>query len=382
MIKKRRLSMLFYGVNGNEGFFGFLLRLLAEIAAAMGTYHAHSAFHAITERLYTIAIGCGIALITSLFILPNWSGEYLHKSIISKFEELAKLLQECVDGYFQELDDEDTSRSPNNYLPDNNLEKVWQCISMEDPWAKFTSWEPRHSRYCYPSRQYVHLGVVLRHLGYTSVALRGCLESHIQAPQSIRAVFREPCKLVAKELIKVLVELAETIKNHHQFSPHISDHLHEALEELDAAIKAQPLLFLTSTLIQKNGSGKPTDLFGWQAKTPEHLKDVDGKIISRTTSRNVIACLEFSEALPFAAFVSLLVEMVARLAHVIEAVEELGKFAHFKEFHEKDIEIMVTSESVNPSETGKDPRDSQKLPIKVQCPVTEIKSSTASTSEI
>lgn len=46
----------------------------------------------------------------------------------------------------------------------------------------------------------------------------------------------------------------------------------------------------------------------------------------------VMTSLEFSEALPFAAFASLLVEMVARLDNVIEEVEELGRIACFKEY--------------------------------------------------
>lgn len=46
----------------------------------------------------------------------------------------------------------------------------------------------------------------------------------------------------------------------------------------------------------------------------------------------VMTSLEFSEALPFAAFASLLVEMVARLDNVIEEVEELGRIASFKEY--------------------------------------------------
>ncbi|KAG7547100.1 Aluminum-activated malate transporter [Arabidopsis suecica] len=46
----------------------------------------------------------------------------------------------------------------------------------------------------------------------------------------------------------------------------------------------------------------------------------------------VMTSLEFSEALPFAAFASLLVELVARLDNVIEEVEELGRIASFKEY--------------------------------------------------
>lgn len=57
-------------------------------------------------------------------------------------------------------------------------------------------------------------------------------------------------------------------------------------------------------------------------------------------SKIAITSLEFAEALPFAAFASLLVETVARLDLVIEEVEELGRIAHFKEFRPGD-EVVV-----------------------------------------
>lgn len=44
------------------------------------------------------------------------------------------------------------------------------------------SWEPCHSRNCdrVPWQQYVKLGDILRHFGYTVVALHGCLQTEIQ----------------------------------------------------------------------------------------------------------------------------------------------------------------------------------------------------------
>jgi hypothetical protein len=54
--------------------------------------------------------------------------------------------------------------------------------------------------------------------------------------------------------------------------------------------------------------------------------------LGRTLSKIAITSLEFSEALPFAAFASLLVEMVVRLELVIEEVKELERAANFKEF--------------------------------------------------
>ncbi|XP_058225054.1 aluminum-activated malate transporter 14-like [Rhododendron vialii] len=312
---------------------GLIVFLLTFNLITVGSYHDDNVFHSAIQRNYTIAIGCGICIITSLLILPNWSGEDLHSSIISKFEDLAKVIQACVEEYFQVPDTKDASKSSKTTALEKSYEEIFQCNSTEESLATFASWEPRHSRYCYPWKQYVHLGTVLSRLAYTAFVLHGCLESHVQAPQTVRALFKEPCEHVAEEIVKVLSELAETIKKHHHFSAHISDHLHEALEELDASIKTQHQLFLPSNPT-KTEAAKPSEILGSQIRGPEQLK-----IRNRTTSKTVITRLEFSEALPFSAFVSLLIETVAQLDLVIEEVEELAKVAHFKEFHEEDDSI-------------------------------------------
>ncbi|CAK9143390.1 unnamed protein product [Ilex paraguariensis] len=226
---------------------GIIVFLVTFNLVMVGSYHDHNQFHIVTERIYAIAIGFGIGLIITLFILPNWSGEDLQNTIISKFEELAKLatiepsyviarsngfrqtpydvtyiwpgmtygaslgggelvwavgviwlgyglrikgsfpknwnsvnLAACVDEYFQELDAKGTCKFSNGSSLDNSYEEAVQSNSTEEALATFASWEPRHSRYCYPWKQYEHLGVGLRHLGFTAVALHGCLESHIQ----------------------------------------------------------------------------------------------------------------------------------------------------------------------------------------------------------
>lgn len=72
-----------------------------------------------------------------------------------------------------------------------------------------------------------------------------------------------------------------------------------------------------------------------------------------SVSKIAITSLEFAEALPFAAFASLLVEAVARLDLVIEEVEELGKVAKFREFSagdDDDVSVICHKEMVNPAE--------------------------------
>lgn len=72
---------------------GLIVFLLTFNLITVGSYHDDNVFHSAIQRIYTIAIGCGICIITSLLILLNWSGEDLQSSIISKFEDLAKVIQ-------------------------------------------------------------------------------------------------------------------------------------------------------------------------------------------------------------------------------------------------------------------------------------------------
>lgn len=167
------------------------------------------------------------------------------------------------------------------------------------------------------------------------------------------------------------MELANSIKDRRHCSPEIlSDHLHEALQDLNNALKSQPRLFLGSNknqatnmlalaaaqACQKNEKGNngvslssfKTDtsaLLEWKTKrTNEKSKEAERKVLRPQLSKIAITSLEFSEALPFAAFASLLVEIVARLDNVIEEVEELGRIACFKEFTPGD-EVVVKCET-------------------------------------
>ena len=188
-----------------------------------------------------------------------------------------------------------------------------------------------------------------------------------QTPRSVRALFKDPCIRLAGEVSKVLIELANSITNRRHCSPEIlSDHLDEALQDLNAAIKSQPRLFLgsddsqVSNMLavaaaqagqkkQKNSGVSlssvrtdPSALLEWKSKRATGEQS-ERKVLRPQLSKIAMTSLEFSEALPFAAFASLLVETVAKLDLVIEEVEELGRLAGFKEYRPDD-EIVVTCE--------------------------------------
>ncbi|XP_027360557.1 aluminum-activated malate transporter 12 isoform X1 [Abrus precatorius] len=352
--------------------YGLVIFLLTFNLITVSSYRVDNFLKIAHDRVYTIAIGCAICLLMSLLIFPNWSGEDLHICTVYKLEGLAKSIEACVNEYFYG----EIEGSVDMKLSEDPIYKGYKAVldskSTDETLALHASWEPRHSRYChrFPWQQYVKVGAVLRQFGYTVVALHGCLRTEIQTPRSVRAMFKDPCIRLAAEVSKVLIELSNSIRNRRHCSPEIlSDHLHEALQDLNTAIKSQPRLFLglkhkhnqaTNMLkiaAQQVGQERhaksslstvKTDssaLLEWKTKrtSTEQSKETERKSLRPQLSKIAITSLEFSEALPFAAFASLLVETVAKLDLVIEEVEELGRLACFKEFRPDD-EIVVTCE--------------------------------------
>ncbi|KAI4327261.1 hypothetical protein L6164_019744 [Bauhinia variegata] len=351
--------------------YGVVIFLLTFNLITVSSYRVDSVLKLAHDRFYTIAIGCAICLLMSLLIFPNWSGEDLHNSTVFKLEGLAKSIEACVNEYFyggvtEETEDIKSSED----LIYKGYKAVLDSKSTDEMLALHASWEPRHSCHRFPWQQYVKVGAVLRQFGYTVVALHGCLRTEIQTPRSVRVMFKDPCIRLTGEVSIVLIELANSIRNRRHCSPEIlSDHLHEALQDLNTAIKSQPRLFLGSDEIQaknmldiaaaqaKAGQTKNSRNYGvslssvktdssalmeWKNKMASGEQS-ERKTLRPQLSKIAITSLEFSEALPFAAFASLLVETVAKLDLVIGEVEELGRLACFKQFRPDD-EIVVTCE--------------------------------------
>ncbi|XP_024993690.1 aluminum-activated malate transporter 14-like [Cynara cardunculus var. scolymus] len=329
--------------------YGVLIFLLTFNLITVSSYRVDDILKLAQGRIYTIAIGSGVCILMSLFIFPNWSGEDLHNSTVSKIEGLARSIEACVVKYFNDeepdLEIDETTEDPIY----NNYKAVLDSKSTDETLARHASWEPRHSWHChkFPWQQYVKLGGVLRHFGYAIVALHGSLQTEIRTPRSVRLLFKEPCIRLVSEVTKALMELADSIRNRRHCSPEIlTDHLHRALQDLDTALKSQPRLFLgpnspnnTAKMLavvaatarqksEKHLSGLKTD----SPRFLDRISEGERRVLRPTLSKLAITSLEFSEALPFAAFVALLVESVARLDVVIEEVEELGRVACFKEF--------------------------------------------------
>ncbi|KAF8027228.1 hypothetical protein BT93_E0212 [Corymbia citriodora subsp. variegata] len=334
--------------------YGVMIFILTFSLILVSNYRVDNTTRMARDRFYTIVIGCGICLFLSLLILPTWSGDDLHKSTIAKLEGLAQsvdvgssqpVLASTLAMVRRKKSKMNCQRIPSTktaskYWIPSTLMKLRYCSLS---FALYASWEPRYRWNCYksPWQQYVKFGVALRRFGYTVMALHGCLHTEIQ----------DQCTQLAGEVSEVLVELANSMRNRRHFSPEIlSCHLHKALQDLNTALQSQPQI-LSDSMNRKDSGFSLTTSFeanssplceSKTARPPEQVNSIQ-KVLRPQRSKLVIAGLGLSETLPFAAFASLLVEAVARLDHVIEEAEELGRIARFKEYKAGD-DVVVTLE--------------------------------------
>ncbi|KAI4313188.1 hypothetical protein L6164_026186 [Bauhinia variegata] len=337
--------------------YGVVIFLLTFNLITVSSYRIDEVWNMAKDRISTIAIGCGLCLLMCLVVFPNWSGEVLHTSTISKLEGLAKCIQDCVVEYFSESEKrvtEDDEPSEDDLIY-NGYKAVLESKASDEALALQAGWEPRFSRNCHrmPWRQYVKVGATLRHFSYTVVALHECLQTEIQTPRSIRALYKDSCIRLAQEVSRVLMELASSIRNKRHFSLEIlSNGLQEALQDLNNVLKSHSQVFLLSksdttnkiTPTHRNHGGDSIiSASSFENYSGEQLREGQKKVLRPSMSKNAIFSLQFSETLPFAAFASILLEIVAKLDNVIYEVEELGRLAHFREFKD-DTEFDVISE--------------------------------------
>lgn len=365
--------------------YGVVIFILTFNMITVSGYRVDNIVRMAYERLSTIAMGSAICLVISLFVSPIWAGEDLHKSIIKKIQCLADSIEVCALEYFKASDvPEDGTGEILEAKICQGYRDVLDSKATEDSLSTFASWEPRHGkfRFSHPWRQYVKVGGMIRHLAYCVVALHGCLRSEIQASHHKRESFKKPCTNVATEVAEVLRQLAESISCMKQCPPSQSlmENVHHAVEELNASFGLQPKLFQVIQPLysphNNNFTAETIDINSNTSKikaVPDHqiiyiLKDTErnntseedkhksssvlllpipkdyldsaanvsdiaceSNYISSISGHRCMSKCTYAETLPLAAFASLLMEIVARLEHVIEAVQELGKLADFQD---------------------------------------------------
>ncbi|OVA16538.1 Aluminum-activated malate transporter [Macleaya cordata] len=260
--------------------------------------------------------------------------------------------------------------------------------------ANSAKWEPPHGRFrhfFYPWSEYVKVGAVLRYCAYEVMALHGVLHSEIQAPYNLRIAFQSEISEASNQAAELVRSLGKDINNmKHTLQTSLLKRLHASTERLQRAIDMHSYLLttsnheataeysskplpkiahtLSSTLsndlsnsladLNKNGDlggQEPTltqnssfllpvpaaesyhesmkkqqrRLYSWPSREVDDF-ELDGGLEMDFLPR--MRALESTAALSLATFTSLLIEFVARLDHLVEAVDELAKMAKFKHY--------------------------------------------------
>uniref|UniRef100_A0ACD5VDA1 Uncharacterized protein n=2 Tax=Avena sativa TaxID=4498 RepID=A0ACD5VDA1_AVESA len=359
--------------------YGFRVILFTYCLIIVSGYRMGNPIRTAMDRLYSIAIGAFIAVLVNVTICPIWAGEQLHKELVNNFNTLADSLEECIKKYLSDDGSEhpEFSKTVMNDFPDEPAFK--KCRAALNSSAKFDSlansakWEPPHGRFkhfFYPWSEYVKVDNVLRHCAYEVMALHGCLHSEIQAPYNLRCAFHFEILDTTNQAAELLRSLAKDINNMKwSLQSSLLKHVHVSTERLQQSIDLHSYLFTAS---HEDNSAKPQSKTSRAVTFNLNMKqsdDAESKIPGNTATQvaesyhemmkrqqrrlhswpsrevdyfddneNVVSdmiprmrALESTAALSLATFTSLLIEFVARLDHLVEAVEKLSQMARFKQ---------------------------------------------------
>ncbi|KAL8140928.1 hypothetical protein V2J09_006949 [Rumex salicifolius] len=361
--------------------YGFRVFLMTFTLVLATGYKTTMFFQTAFYRLLLIALGASIAFFVNIFVLPIWDGESLHKLVVENFKGVAKSLEGCVNGYLQFAEYE---RIPSKILTyqaydDDPLylgyRAAVQSSSQEESLLDFAKWEPPHGPYRmfkYPWQNYVKVGGSLRHCAFMVMAMHGCILSEIQAPLEKRKVFASEFQKVSNAGAKVLLELGQKLLKMEKLSPgDILAEAHQAAEELQMKVdeKAYLLIQIGSweegkrfneyedlekddeviTSLSEMGFGTPQRSNSKASLINSSRSVIDmGSAADNTMNRTrwpsrslthsempvserAARTIESASSLQLATFASHLIEFVARLQNLVDAYNELGELANFKD---------------------------------------------------
>ncbi|KAF3448641.1 hypothetical protein FNV43_RR09354 [Rhamnella rubrinervis] len=374
--------------------YGFRVILFTYCLIIVSGYRMGNPMRTSMDRLYSIAIGGVVAVLVNVLVFPIWAGEQLHKELVSNFNSVADSLEECVGKYLQDDGSEhpEFSTTVMDEFPDEPAYR--KCRATLNSSAKLESlanaakWEPPHGRFrhfFYPWSEYVKVGAVLRYCAYEVMALHGVLHSEIQAPYNLRVTFQTEIQDATNQAAELVRRLGKDVSNMKRtLKSSLLKRLHSSAERLQRAIDMHSYL-LTSNCDPPDTSKQTPRLSHAVSSTlyelPDQLADLDGDFFVKNLNQQIqntppgtllqaapdsyhelmrkqsrrlhswpsrevdafeddgvsnmdllprMTTLDSTAALSLATFTSLLIEFVARLDHLVEAVDELSKLAKFK----------------------------------------------------
>lgn len=313
--------------------YGVMIFLLTFSLIIVSGYRVTDNLQLAVSRFLNIVLGGVVCLVVTMVIKPIWAGEDLHNIIRKNLDSLAGALEECVKAYFKE-----SLYHPPASPEDDPIYDLYKAVLVSKPneesLANFASWEPRCCARVGSKgvwKQYLQVGGMLRNCTYIVASLHGCLISDVQAPYALRKAFTNPCVNIAMQSAALLKELGENIQRREKSKPrgHLMSSLLDNAEQLKRAVdeiygKMAPPTDenpIISTFISK-----ATDEFKLGKVAIEEETPIEGANYIADSMKGG----PFTEFLAIAAVAFLLVELVSRLGHLVDAVKSLEKLAGFK----------------------------------------------------
>ncbi|KAG8064446.1 hypothetical protein GUJ93_ZPchr0004g38926 [Zizania palustris] len=282
--------------------YGVTVFILTFSLLAVSSYRVEELIQLAHQRFSTIAVGVATCLCTTIFVLPVWAGEDLHKLAASNLDMLAEFLQGMEAECFGE-------NATGENLEGKAFLQAYKTIlnskATEDSLCNFAKWEPGHGKFSFrhPWSQYQKIGALSRQCASSMEAMASYVVTLTKSSQYPEA---NP-------------ELSSKVRT---ACGEMSSHSAKALRELSAAIRS-------STTVPSAAN----DAMAAAIKAAKALRSD----LSEDTA--------LLQAMHVAVTASLLSDLVTQIKKIAESVDNLARLASFSvpEKTQKDVVIDITS---------------------------------------
>ncbi|XP_042483918.1 aluminum-activated malate transporter 10-like [Macadamia integrifolia] len=309
--------------------YGAMIFILSYCVIGVSGYRVENLVEMAYQRALTIVIGVVMCMLVSMLIYPVWAGEELHHLIARNMENLANSLDGCVTEFFKE-------KNTNGNVENQKSLLGYKCIlnskAGEESFANFAVWEPAHGpfNFRHPWKQYLKIGASMRNCAFCIEVLNGCINSEVEAPDSVKKRLSDACIILSSYSSRVLKELAISTRTMRRSSiiDLLIGEMKDALQQLQISLRSLPSLITPPPLLLLPPPPPPT-------KLPEGPEEEQEEIKEPISTPTIVPLIEVA---PLVTVASLLIEIVSRIEGVVKAVKELVKLLDFKPEIEKPMQ--------------------------------------------